>query len=294
MKTVLISGGRGLIGKTLSRLLIKKGYTVYKLTRSPKKSHHIYWNPEKRTAESKHLQEIDIIINLAGSNISKKKWSSSRKKDLVNSRINSIEFLKSLTKKMPKLKYYISASGINCYDYNDPHEKTENDPFGEHFLSQLVKDWEIASDGFQDVCTVAKLRIAMVLDKRGGALKKIIRAINFGLGSPLGSGQQYVPWIHIDDLCNMFLFCIENNVSGTYNASNGYISNKEFMKTISKKMRKPFFLPRVPKTILNIFLGEMSSILTESLKVSNEKIIKTGFQFRHSNFDAAISDIIKK
>jgi hypothetical protein len=294
MKTVLISGGRGLIGKALSRLLIRKGYTVYKLTRSPKKSHHIYWNPEKRTAESKHFDEIDIIINLAGSNISKKKWSSNRKQDLVNSRINSIEFLKSLALKMPHLKYYISASGINCYGYNGPHEKTEKDPFGEHFLSQLVKEWEIASDGFQDVCPVAKLRIAMVLDKRGGALQKIMRAVKIGLGSPLGTGKQYVPWVHIDDLCNMFVYCIENNVSGTYNAANGYISNKEFMKTVSKKMKKPFFMPRVPKSILTVFLGEMSSILTESLKVSNEKIIKTGFRFRYSNFDAAISEVVKK
>jgi uncharacterized protein (TIGR01777 family) len=294
MKTVLISGGRGLIGKSLSRLLIQKGYTVYKLTRSPKKSHHIYWNPEKRTVERKHLKEIDIIINLAGSNISKKKWSSNRKQDLINSRINSIDFLKSLAKSMPKLDYFISASGINCYGYNGPHEKTEKDPFGDHFLSQLVKDWEIASDGFEDTCTVAKLRIAMVIDKRGGALKKIMSAIKFGLGSPLGSGKQYVPWVHIDDLCNMFLYCIENNISGTYNAANGYISNKEFMKTVSKKMKKPFFLPRVPKTILSVFLGEMSSILTESLKVSNEKIIKSGFRFRYSNFDAAISEVIKK
>ena len=294
MKTVLISGGRGLVGKTLSRLLIRKGYTVYKLTRSPKKSHHIYWNPEKRTAESKHFDEIDIIINLAGSNISKKKWSSNRKQDLVNSRINSIEFLKALALKMPHLNYYISASGINCYGYNGPHEKTEKDPFGEHFLSQLVKEWEIASDGFQDICPVAKLRIAMVLDKRGGALKKIMRAVKIGLGSPLGTGKQYVPWVHIDDLCNMFVYCIENNVSGTYNAANGYISNKEFMKTVSKKMKKPFFMPRVPKSILTIFLGEMSSILTESLKVSNEKIIKAGFRFRYSNFDAAISEVVKK
>ena len=294
MKTVLISGGRGLIGKTLSRLLLKRGYTVYKLTRSPKKSHHIYWNPKKRTAESKHLKEIDIIINLAGSNIAKKKWSLNRKQDLIDSRINSIEFLKSLSQKMPNLKYYISASGINCYKYNEVHEQKEIDTFGDHFLSKLVQDWEIASDTFKDVCTVSKLRIAMVLDKRGGALKKIMRTIKFGLGSPLGSGRQYIPWIHVEDLCNMFVHCIENDISGTYNAANGYISNKEFMKTISKKMKKPFFLPRIPKTVLTVFFGEMASILTESLKVSNEKIIKSGFKFRHDNFESAISEIINK
>jgi len=294
MKTVLISGGRGLIGKSLSRMLKQKGYTVYKLTRRPKKSSHIYWNPEKQTIESKYLSEIDIIINLAGSNIASKKWSNDRKIDLVNSRVNSIHFLKKSAEKMPNLKYYISASGINCYGYNGPHEKIESDPYGKDFLSRLVKDWETASDSFSDICPVAKLRIAMVIDRRGGALKKIMRPIKFGLGSPLGSGKQYVPWIHIDDLCNMFVYCIENNISGTYNAANGYISNHELMKTITKKMKKPFFLPAVPKGILKVFLGEMASMLTESLKVSNEKIRKAGFRFRYANFDSAITEIVKK
>lgn len=294
MKTILISGGRGLIGKSLSRLLKQKGYTVYKLTRRPKKNSHIYWNPEKQTIESKHLAEIDVIINLAGSNIADKKWSNDRKTDLVNSRVNSIHFLKAAAEKMPNLKYYISASGINCYGYNGPHEKTETDPYGKDFLSQLVKDWEMASDSFGSICPVAKLRIAMVIDGRGGALKKMMQPIKFGLGSPLGSGKQYVPWIHIDDLCNMFAYCIENNISGTYNAANGYISNRELMKTITKKMKKPFFLPSVPKGILKVFLGEMATMLTESLKVSNEKIRKAGFRFRHTNFDSAIAEIVKK
>jgi len=294
MRTVLISGGRGLVGRSLSKLLKQKGYTVYKLTRRPKKSSHIYWNPEKQTIESKYLPEIDVIINLAGSGIADKKWSSDRKTDLINSRINSIQFLKSVSEKMPKLKYFISASGINCYGYNGPHEKTENDPYGDDFLSVLVKDWELASSSFEDVCPVAKLRIAMVIDHKGGALKKLLRPVKLGVGSPLASGKQYVPWIHIDDLCRMFLYCIENDISGTYNAANGYISNRELMKTITKKMRKPFFFPAVPKSILTLLLGEMATMLTESLKVSNEKIRKIGFQFKYANFDSAISEIVKK
>ena len=294
MRTVLISGGRGLVGRSLSKLLKQKGYTVYKLTRRPQKSSHIYWNPEKQTIETKHLSEIDVVINLAGSGIADKKLSDNRKLDLINSRVNSIHLLKKASENMPNLKYFISASGINCYGYNGPHEKTENDPYGDDFLSKLVKDWELASSSFEDLCPVAKLRIAMVIDHKGGALKKILRPIKLGLGSPLASGKQYVPWIHIDDLCRMFLYCIENDISGTYNAANGYISNRELMKTITKKMKKPFFFPAVPKGILKVFLGEMASMLTESLKVSNEKIRKVGFRFRYSNFDSAISEIVKK
>tara|TARA_B110000285_G_C15005361_1_gene553567 strand:- start:147 stop:1031 length:885 start_codon:yes stop_codon:yes gene_type:complete len=294
MTTFLISGGRGLVGKSLSKMLTRQGHTVYKLTRKPKRKEHIYWNPEKQSIEEKYLAEIEVIINLAGANIGDRKWSKNRKIELINSRVNSILFLKNSAKSMPKLNYYISASGINCYGYNMHNEKTEEDHYGDDFLSELVKEWESASDSFKEICPVAKLRIAMVVDKRGGALQKIMKTIKFGLGAPLGSGKQYIPWIHIQDLCRMFVYCIENNKEGTFNAANGYISNKEFMRTISKKMKKPFFFPPIPRPLLSLFLGEMSTMLTESLKVSNQKIKDTGFQFLHPNFDSAISEIIKK
>ena len=120
-----------------------------------------------------------------------------------------------------------------------------------------------------------------------------MKPIKFGLGSPLGSGQQYLPWIHIKDLCRMFIHCIEHKKEGTFNAANGYISNQEFMKTISKKMKKPFFFPAIPKKILSLFLGEMSTMLTESLKVSNQKIKQNGFEFLFPDFDSAMTHIVK-
>lgn len=294
MTTFLISGGRGLIGKSLSKMLKIQGHKVYKLTRRPKRKGHIYWDPEKQSIEGKHLHKIDVIINLAGANIGEKKWSDKRKVELINSRVNSIHFLKKCAVNMPELKYFISASGINCYGYNNPQEMTEKDGFGDDFLSNLVKEWETASHSFKDICPVGILRIAMVVDKRGGALDKIMKTIKFGLGSPLGDGQQYVPWVHIKDLCRMFNHCIEHKKEGVFNAANGYLSNKQFMKIIAKKMKKPFFLPAVPRPILSLVLGEMSTMLTESLKVSNDKIKKTGFTFTHEDFDAAIAEVVKK
>jgi hypothetical protein len=195
---------------------------------------------------------------------------------------------------MPNLTYFIGASGINCYGYNTQIEKTETDEYGNDFLSELVKEWETASNSYKEICPVAILRIALVVDKQGGALKKIMKPIRFGLGSPLGSGQQYLPWIHIKDLCRMFIHCIEHRKEGTYNAANGYISNEEFMKTISKKMNKPFFLPAIPKQVLSFFLGEMSTMLTESLKVSNQNIKQNGFEFLFPDFDSAMTHIVKK
>ena len=412
MTTFLISGGRGLVGKSLAQMLRRQGHKVYKLTRYPKRKGHVQWNPEKQSIDEKHLHKVEVIINLAGANIAERKWSKNRKVELINSRVSSINFLKSSAKKMPKLNYYISASGINCYGYNKHTEKIESDEYGDDFLSELVQEWERASNSFQEVCPVAILRIAMVVDKRGGALQKIMKtvrlinlaganiaerkwsknrkvelinsrvsSINFlkssakkmpklnyyisasgincygynkhtekiesdeygddflselvqewerasnsfqevcpvailriamvvdkrggalqkimktvrlGLGAPLGSGKQYLPWIHIKDLCRMFLYCIEHKKEGTYNAANGYISNEEFMRTLTTKMKRPFFFPAIPRPILSLFLGEMSTMLTESLKVSNEKIKNAGFEFFHLNFDSAITEIVKK
>jgi len=293
MTTFLISGGRGLVGKSLGNMLKRQGHTVYKLSRRPKKKGHIYWNPEKQSIEEKHLHKIEVIINLAGANIGEQKWSNRRKLELINSRVNSIQLLKKTAASMPNLNYFISASGINCYGYNTQIEKDESAEYGDDFLSELVKEWEIASNSFKEICPVAILRIALVVDKKGGALKKIMKPIKFGLGSPLGSGQQYLPWIHIKDLCRMFIHCIEHKKEGTFNAANGYISNQEFMKTISKKMKKPFFFPAIPKKILSLFLGEMSTMLTESLKVSNQKIKQNGFNFLFPDFDSAMNDIVK-
>jgi hypothetical protein len=294
MTTFLISGGRGLVGKYLGKMLKRQGHEVYKLSRKPKRRGHIYWNPEKQSIEGKHLHKIEVIINLAGANIGEQKWSKRRKLELINSRVNSIQFLKQAAATMPNLTYFIGASGINCYGYNTQIEKTETDEYGNDFLSELVKEWETASNSYKEICPVAILRIALVVDKQGGALKKIMKPIRFGLGSPLGSGQQYLPWIHIKDLCRMFIHCIEHKKEGTYNAANGYISNEEFMKTISEKMNKPFFLPAIPKQVLSFFLGEMSTMLTESLKVSNQKIKQNGFEFLFPDFDSAMTHIVKK
>ena len=293
MTTFLISGGRGLVGKALGNMLKRQGHTVYKLSRRPKRKGHIYWNPEKQSIEGKHLHKIEVIINLAGANIGAQKWSNKRKLELINSRVNSIQFLKQTAATMPNLNYYISASGINCYGYNSQIEKEESDDYGKDFLSELVKEWEAASNSFKEICPVAILRIALVVDKKGGALKKIMKPIKLGVGSPLGSGQQYLPWIHIKDLCRMFIHCIEHKKEGTFNAANGYISNQEFIKTISKKMKKPFFFPAIPKPILSFFLGEMSTMLTESLKVSNQKIKQNGFEFLFPDFDSAMTHIVK-
>jgi uncharacterized protein (TIGR01777 family) len=293
MKTVLIAGGSGLIGKKLNQVLSQKGYKVYTLTRKAKHRGQIYWNPAQQTIEGKHLDKVNIIVNLTGENIGEKRWTNERKKALRDSRVKTTQFLHSLVANLPNLEYYISASGINCYE-QDNEIHVESDVYGKDFLPKLVKEWEEVSDLFQNNCKVAKLRISMVLSKRGGALDKMLLPVKLGLGSPIGTGTQMIPWIHIDDLCNLFVYAIENELTGTYNAVANCDSNHDFMKALAKALKRPFFMPKVPAFLLKLILGEMSALVLDSTNASNEKIKNTGFVFQHEAIESTLSALLKR
>ena len=293
-KSVLIAGGSGLIGKQLTKMLIERGYSVYKLSRNAGKQGYIQWDPRLKKVDEKHLDRIHILINLAGANIGDKNWTTARKKELIDSRVQSTEFLSEIAAKMPKLSYYIGASGVNCYDENQQKVFQESDDYGSDFLSTLVRDWETASDRFSGICPYMKLRIAMVLSNQGGSLNAMKGPIKFGLGSPLGTGNQFHPWIHIDDLCRMILFGIDNKLEGTYNAVAECDTNRTMMKGIAKYMHRPFFLPAVPSAIFKFFLGERSMLVLADLRVSNEKIKNTGFVFKYDKLNKALKVLFSK
>ncbi len=294
IKTVLIAGGSGLIGKQLTKVLKERGYRVYKLSRNARKQGHVQWNPRTKQVDEKCLSRIRVLINLAGANIGDKNWTTSRKQELIDSRVESTLFLSELASKMPKLVYYIGASGVNCYDVDQAKVFREEDDYGPDFLSTLVRDWESASDHFQGICPYMKLRIAMVLSDRGGSLNAMKRPVFFGLGSPLGSGNQYHPWIHIDDLCRIILFGMDHQLEGTFNAVADCDTNRTMMKGIAKYMRRPFFLPAVPSGILKFFLGERSMLVLSDLRVSNDKIKQTGFEFKFDKLNKALKALFPK
>ena len=294
MKTVLIAGGTGLIGRKLTSVLKERGFKVYKLSRkNTRRRGYITWNPELQTADSKNFHKINILVNLVGSNIAEKSWTESRKKELIQSRVNTTLYLRKLASQMPNLNYYIAASGINCYGPESAHVHTEEDPLGSDFLSQLVKEWEAASDTFSDIVPVTKLRIAMVLSKGGGALQKMKLPFKFGLGAALGTGKQNMPWIHLDDLCRMFVFSIENNLEGVFNAFSACTSNIDFSMALAKAVKRPFIMPNVPENILRFFLGERATILLEGIKVSNDKIVTKGFTFQHKTIGTTLKHLMK-
>lgn len=294
IKTVLIAGGSGLIGKQLTKLFKERGYRVYKLSRFPKKQGHVYWNPKARKIDDKYLDRVHVLINLAGANIGDRNWTEKRKKELIDSRVESTKFLSEIAAKMPLLKYYVGASGVNCYDLTERKVFREEDAYGKDFLSNLVKEWENASDLFDGICPYFKLRIAMVLSNQGGSMDAMKKPISLGLGSPLGSGNQYHPWIHIDDLCRLILFGIEQNLQGTYNAVANCDTNRAMMRGIAKYMHRPFFLPAIPSFVLKFLLGERSTLVLSDLRVSNSKIKKAGFVFKYDQMNKALRALFSK
>ncbi len=289
-KTVLIAGGTGFIGRELANLLSKNGYEVYKLTRNPKQQNHLFWDPQKRKMDEKILDKVTVLVNLVGENVGEGRWTAKRKKLLVDSRVDTTTFLCELTQKMPKLSYYISASAINCYGKESDKVHVESDEFGDDFLANLIKEWEAASNTIARNIPVAKLRIPIVLSKNDGALSKIKKITNLGLGSSLGSGKQTMPWVHIDDLCRMFAFAIDSNLEGVYNAHADSNSNKTFMKAVAVRLNRPFFLPPVPSFLLKLILGEKACIVLNGIKVSNKKITDAGFIFQYSNIETALTN----
>lgn len=294
MKNVLIAGGTGLVGQHIKEILESKGYDVFILSRTPKSPNQFYWDPAKGEIDGSVLAKIHVLINTTGAGIADKRWTQARKTELFESRIGTNEFLHSQIEKMPLLEQFICSSGVNCYGYeevNRIHE--ESDPFGQDYLSQLVRAWEESSDLFAEKCIVTHIRTSMVLDGDKGAIPKLVKTINLGIGSPLGSGKQDLPWIHAEDLAAIFVFTMENKLGGSFNACAGYETNARFLKTIATVLNKPFWFPNVPSFALKMLLGEMSSMLLLGIKVSNKKLTSKGFKFKFTDLKEALKDVLK-
>jgi len=288
--TILLAGGTGLIGRQLSELLIQNGHDVRILTRRPSHKSHVGWNPSSREMDVEQLKDITLIINLLGENIGEKRWTNERKLALTHSRVQTTQFLFSQIDNFSNLKHYIGASGINCYDKNEKVHG-EDDPYGNYFLADLVKEWEQAHQLFSSKVPVCLLRISTVLTANGGALDKMKAPVKLGIGSPLGSGNQSLPWIHVNDLCRLFLFAIDQHLEGVFNGIAGFETNKHFLKTLAKVYNKPFFFPAVPAFVLKILLGEMSALVLDSMKASNDKLISVGFKFDFPELEPALRSL---
>jgi len=302
MERVLITGGSGLVGKHLNKKLTEKGYEVLILSRNKtqiNKSNVFYWNPEKEEIDSEAIEKADYIIHLAGANIGEKRWVKKQKQVILDSRVKTANLiLKTIKEKNLKPKAFISASATGYYGaITSNKEFTETDSSANDFLGKTCNLWEKSADEFTQVgIRTVKIRTGLVLSKKGGALYKMLLPVKIGFGSPIGSGKQIMPWIHIHDLCNIYIKAIEDiKMEGAYNAiAPEHLTNKEFMKTLATVLKKPFWFPNVPSFVLKILFGEMSQIILKGSRVSSKKIMKAGYDFEFTNLKTAFKNLLRK
>ncbi len=292
MTKIVITGGTGLIGKKLTQILVDKGYKVAILSRNPKEDNEFLWDISKSYVDKKALENTDYIIHLAGAGIADKRWSTERKQLIIDSRVKSANLLFDKINELNiNLKGFISASGIGYYGAITTDKIfTETDSAGNDFLSDVCQKWETAALQFSKInIPVTILRTGIVLTKQGGALAKMKTPII----SPLASGKQFLPWIHINDLCNMYVAAIENNLTGIYNAvAPEHHTSTSFSKIVAKVYKRPYLGIAVPSFLLNIYLGEMAMLLTEGSKISAKKIEKNGgFSFRFLTLKKALNNL---
>ncbi len=302
-KTVLITGGTGLVGSQLTELLLAKGYQVSYLSRRKENIENVKvyrWDISKNYIEDGALETADYIVHLAGAGIADQRWSNQRKQEIIESRTKSIELIaKELQSRPFNIKACISASGIGFYGADTGNEHLdETAATGTDFIAHVTRSWEQAVDLIGNVgIRTVKLRTGIVLSNEGGALPKMAQTVRLNVGAPLGTGKQWVSWIHIDDLCEMYIAAIENEKwSGVYNAVSSIpVTNTAFTRQIASSLDKYLWLPNVPALSLKILLGEMAELVLGGNYVLNSRIdTETDFQFQYSNIKLALNNILTK
>ena len=300
---ILITGATGLIGKEIVKRCHEQDISVNYLTTSKEKikSEHKYtgffWNPNKDVIDPNCFEDVDAIINLAGAPISKR-WTTNYKKEILESRIQSLKCLKKglSNVKNHHVKQIVSSSAIGFYpdSFTKYYEESCN-TVSPTFLGKVVSAWENAADEFSELgLFVSKVRTGLVLDKDEGALPQMVKPIQLGLGAAFGSGEQWQSWIHVHDLSKIFIYIIQNELHGVYNGvAPNPISNAELTKAIAKTLHKPLLLPNIPEFLMKFTLGEMHILLYESQRVCSKKIEDAGFNFTYSNVQPALDDILK-
>ncbi len=295
-----------MIGKHLTELLVVKGFDVIIVSRKKviARRHasisYALWDVEKQAIDAEALKRADYIINLAGAGVADKRWGKERKKEILTSRIKAGATLVKALETIPnKVKCVVSASAIGWYgaDTKESLQKgfTEDSPADTAFLGDTCKQWEESIEPVNKLgIRLVKLRIGIVLSNEGGALAEFKKPLKGGIAAILGSGKQMISWIHVEDLCRMFAYCIENTkANGVYNAvASPPVTNEELTLKLARVIKgKSFFSIHVPAFVLKIVLGEMSVEILKSATVNNYKIKELGFNFKFPTVDAALKDL---
>ena len=296
-KHILLTGGTGLIGSNLTKQLLKKGYQVSHLSRSAGDNPQVktyLWDVNKGEIAPDCIEGVDIIVHLAGAGIADKKWTDKRKREIIDSRTKSIALIyKLLSGKKHQVKAVVSASAIGYYSNRGDQLMHETDAPLNDFMAKCCVEWEEAVDEGKALgLRIIKFRTGVVLSD-GGALAKLAMPVKLFVGSPLGDGRQWIPWIHYQDVLDMYLYGIENTkLEGVFNMVAPIpVTNEELTRSVAKQLHRPLWLPNVPAFFLKVFLGEMSTMVLGSTKVSADKIANAGYLFKYPEITAALKEI---
>ena len=286
---IIITGG-----SALCQHLSTKNHEVAVLTRNPKRSNEIYWNPSKGEIDAEKLEKTDVIIHLAGASVGKR-WSASYKKEILDSRVKSTQLLFDTIKKHKiELKHFIGASGIGYYgDTADQLVDEDSGIIKEDFLVGVCQEWEKAERQFEEICATSIVRIGFVLGDGFDGFDKLVQPVRMFAGAPLGDGSQFLSWIHIDDLVRVFEFAFEKDLRGIINGvSNQPVTNKQLTKEIASCLNKPLFLPPVPGFALKILLGEMAELALNSGRVESKILKNNNFKFKYAELRNALKALL--
>ncbi len=300
-QTVLITGGTGTIGHHLTELLLKQGYQVSVLSRTDQtipnvKTYH--WDVKKGQIDPQAIATADHIVHLAGAGIADGRWTDARKQEILDSRTKSADLLAQTLKTTPhQVKSFISSSAIGYYG-GDTQDRpmVESSPAGTDFLAQVTRQWERSADQIAELgIRTVKIRTGVVLTMDGGALPELVRPLKLGAGAPIGSGQQYISWIHIDDICRIYLNALtDTSWQGPYNGvAPDPVTNETLTRQIAAIIHRPILLPRIPAFTIKLLFGELAVTVLGSSLVLNKRIKEeTSFSYTFPELKPALTDLL--
>lgn len=303
---ILMTGATGFVGTALSKKLLSEGHELNILTRSSEKLPEVFKDPRVQAFEWKDtstlppvacISGINGVINLMGENIAAKRWSDDQKKILHTSRVESTINLTTVLNQnlTTPLDFFVSASAVGIYPVNLPETLDEESKVGHNFLAELCKDWEAAAHTITKAQRIVIIRTGVALEKHGGALAKMLPPFKLGLGGPIGDGNHFMSWIHLDDLVNLYASAATNkNFSGVYDATAPHpVDNFHFTKALGHALHRPTLVP-VPATALKLAFGEMSSVILDSQKVVSKRLPEAHFSFKFETIESAMNNIFEK
>ncbi|NOT78560.1 MAG: TIGR01777 family protein [Bacteriovoracaceae bacterium] len=303
---ILITGATGFVGTALSKKLLDDGHELHVLTRDITHLPSLFVNPKVKVFEWKNtltippeesISGIDGVINLMGENIAGKKWSEEQKEILRASRVDSTKNLTTLLneKLNSPLKFFISSSAVGIYPTNKNEILDEEAKIGNNFLANLCLEWENAALTIKKTSRIVIIRTGVVLESHGGALKKMLLPFKLGLGGPIGDGDHFMSWIHLEDLVNIFTKAVnDSSYEGVYNGVAPHpVDNFDFTKALGHALNRPTLFP-VPAPMLKIMFGEMSSVILDSQKVVSKRLKDNNFVFLYPSVDSALNKIFKR